>query len=363
MIFVDKARIFVKAGNGGHGCESFHREKTWRFKRPDGGDGGRGGDVILEATRSIQTLLDFRFNQHFKGKPGGHASSNGKTGRNGESCTLRVPVGTIVRDLETGLLVKDLVEDGQTVVIARGGSGGLGNLSHKVTELWEPGEDIVVQLELKLIADVGLMGFPNAGKSTIISNISRVKSKIANYPFTTKSPILGFVKVEKDDYTEANFVVADLPGIIEGAHLGRGLGDKFLKHAERTKVIVHVVDMAGEEGRDPLDDYEKVCHELDEYSEILNVKKRLIVANKMDLPTAEENIKRFKEKYGDGILGVSGLEKQGLDTVIKAINDLLEEEAAEEAAKAAEDNCEVIDNKLINELPAEDNEESEGIEI
>ncbi len=323
MAFVDEAKIYVKGGNGGQGCESFYRDLYMRHNRPDGGDGGKGGDVILKADRAVQTLLDFKFNQHHKAESGGHASSKNKTGRNGEDLLLRVPVGTLVKDIESGVLIKDLVEDGQTVMIARGGAGGLGNQNHKEPRPPEYGEEVTVTLELKLIADVGLVGFPNAGKSTIVSAISRVKSKIANYPFTTKSPILGFVKVENDDFTESSFIVADLPGIIEGAHQGKGLGDKFLKHAERTKVIVHVIDMGGTEGRDPLEDYAKICHELDEYSELLNTKQRLLVANKMDVEGAKENLKRFKEQYSDDILEISASEKQGLDEFIKKAGDLV----------------------------------------
>ena len=323
MIFVDEARVFVKAGNGGLGCRSFHREKYWRFKHPDGGDGGKGGDVILKADRSVQTLLDFRFNQHHKANKGGNASSQGKTGKRGQDLILRVPMGTTIREEESNFLVKDLVEDGQRVTVAFGGLGGLGNLNHKEPTEPKVGEDIVLKFELKLIADVGLVGFPNAGKSTLISNISGVRSNIANYPFTTKVPILGFVKVENEDFTESSFIVADLPGIIEGAHKGRGLGDRFLKHAERTKVLAHIIDMAGSEGRDPLEDYEKICYELNAYSDLLNRKNRLLVANKMDLPKARNNLKRFKEKYKDDILEISSLKKEGLHEFVKIANALL----------------------------------------
>lgn len=323
-MFIDEAKIYLKAGNGGWGCESFHRDMRQRHKQPDGGDGGKGGDVYFIADRGLQTLMDFRFNQHFKAASGGNASSKNKTGRNGQDLYIRVPVGTLIKDQEKKIVIKDLIEHGQTVMVARGGAGGFGNQNHKETRTPEYGEEVIAQLELKLIADVGLVGFPNAGKSTIVSNISRVKSKIANYPFTTKSPILGFVDVEASDYYDSSFVVADLPGIIEGAHLGKGLGDKFLKHAERTKVIVHVIDMGGTEGRDPLEDYTKICHELDEYSALLNKKVRMVVANKMDVEGAKDNLKRFKEKITDDILEISAINQAGLDEFIKRSGQLVE---------------------------------------
>ncbi|HLF17459.1 MAG TPA: GTPase ObgE [Candidatus Omnitrophota bacterium] len=318
MIFVDEAKIFVKAGDGGKGCESFYRDKYTRYPRADGGDGGRGGDVSLVASKSVHTLLDFKYQQHFKASKGGNGSSKGKTGREGQDCIIRVPLGTMIRDAQTDLLMKDLVEDGQQVVVAKGGKGGIGNKHKRIPAPPEAGEERWLHLELKLIADVGIIGFPNAGKSTLISSISKVRSKIANYPFTTKQPILGIVFGE-----DSHFIVADLPGIIEGAHQGKGLGDRFLKHAERTKVLVHLIDMAGSEGRDPLDDYEKVNHEIEQYSGPLIIKHKIVVANKMDLPQAQEHLKRFKKKYGRDILAISSLQKEGLDQLIKRIQDIL----------------------------------------
>jgi len=318
MIFVDEARIHVKAGDGGKGCESFYRDRYMRYPRPDGGDGGKGGGIICIANKSIQTLLDYKFKQHYKAKNGGHASSKGKTGRSGEDCVLRVPIGTIIRDKETSLMIKDLTTDQQSVIVARGGSGGIGNENKK--ELVPPGkgEERTLEFELKLIADVGIIGFPNAGKSTLISNISRVKSKIANYPFTTKKPILGIVKGEDFD-----FVVADLPGIIEGAHKGKGLGDRFLKHAERTKILIHLINMGADEGRDPLEDYEKINHEIEEYSDLLSVKNRINVANKMDLPEAKSNLERFKQKYKENILSLSAVEGRGISELIDHVREIL----------------------------------------
>ncbi len=327
-MFIDEARIFIKAGAGGNGCESFYQDRYMRHPRPDGGDGGKGGDIIFIADRGVQTLLDFKFKQHFKAAKGGHASSKGKKGRVGKDCRLRVPMGTILRDTE-GLIIKDLVHDQQEIIVVRGGRGGIGNALKKIPKPPNEGEEKTVFLELKLIADVGLIGFPNAGKSTIISNISKVKSKIANYPFTTKQPILGIVYVEDFDdsfdlFEDAQtFVAADLPGIIEGAHLGRGLGDKFLRHAERTKILVHVIDMAGVEGRDPLEDYEQISYELREYSEKLSIKRTIIVANKMDLPESEQNLQRFKKKYGENIILVSSVGKQGHKGLVCSVYKML----------------------------------------
>lgn len=321
MSFVDEARIFVKAGGGGKGCESFYQDKWTRYPIPDGGDGGKGGDVVFLADKNIHTLLDYRFKQHYEGQRGGHASSKGKKGRTGADCVLRLPVGTIVRDFDNKLLIKDMVENGQSVVVARGGHGGRGNRKNKTPSPPEPGETRTIHLELKIIADVGLVGFPNAGKSTLISSISKVRSKIANYPFTTKQPILGMVQDEDDN---SLFVVADLPGLIEGAHLGKGLGDRFLKHAERTKVLVQIIDMSGTEGRDPLDDFEKIRFELEQYSDQLSAKDRILVANKMDLPESAAHLKRFKKQYKkEKILEISALEKEGLAELVEKITKLL----------------------------------------
>lgn len=318
MIFVDEARIFLKAGDGGKGCESFRSEKLSRYPKPDGGDGAKGGDIIFIADSHIQTLLDFRFKQHYKAKHGGHGKGKGKTGRTGEDCTLRVPLGTIIRDNTTNLVIKDLVHEGENVIVAKGGQGGKGNANHKTPTSPTPGEQKEIRLELKLIAHVGLIGFPNAGKSTIISAISRVKSKVASYPFTTKQPILGIVPGEDFD-----FIVADLPGLIEGAHQGRGLGDKFLRHVERTKILVHVLDLGASEGRDPLDDYELLNHELESYGGHILFKKRIVVGNKIDLPEAEKNLKRFRKKHDVRIIPISATEKTGLNKVVESIREVL----------------------------------------
>ncbi len=320
MQFIDQVRIFVQAGNGGKGCQSFYKDNYTRYPRPDGGDGGKGGDILFIGDHRLQTLLDYRFQQHHKAHMGGHGSSKGKKGKNGEDCILRVPLGTIIRDVDNGLLIKDIVHDRQSVIVAKGGSSGHGNAHGRIHTSPGLGEKRTILLELKLIADVGLIGFPNAGKSTLISSISKVKSKVANYPFTTKQPILGVVEGEK-----LNFIIADLPGLIEGAHLGRGLGIQFLKHAERTKILVQVIDMAGTEDRDPLDDYKKINNELVAYSEQLSDKQRIIVANKMDLPSSEKNIKRFKRRYSERIIPISALEKKGLKAFIDTVAEKLKE--------------------------------------
>lgn len=321
MAFVDSARIQVQAGDGGKGCESHYRDKYMRYPRPDGGDGGSGGDIIIKADRNLHTLLDYRFKQHYNGERGGHASSNNKTGKRGEACILRVPVGTMIWDHDTDLLIRDLNTNGDEVLVAKGGAGGRGNNNGRTPTAPHAGEKRMVRLELKVIADVGLIGFPNAGKSTFINAVSKVKSKVANYQFTTKAPVLGIVKDDSEGHQD--FVMADLPGLIEGAHEGKGLGHQFLKHCERTKILMHVIDMSGSEGRDPIDDYHKICEELDLYSEELHNKHRILVANKMDLPEAKKNLTRFKRRVTKDIFAVSAAEKEGLDEVMAAVRKLL----------------------------------------
>lgn len=335
-MFVDEARIYVKSGDGGQGCESYYRDRYMRYPRPDGGNGGRGGNVVVLADRGIQTLLDLKYQQHYRAPKGGNASSKGKSGKDGKDCVIRVPVGTVLTDHATGLQIRDLVEDRQSVVVAKGALGGLGNAVRKTVTPPATGEERVLDLELKLIADVGIIGFPNAGKSTFLTAVSNAKSKVASYPFTTKQPILGIVRCEEDDTKEdRGFIIADLPGIIEGAHQGKGLGDRFLRHAERTKILLHMIDMAATEGRDPLDDYAKLEHELKEYSEQLAFKYKIVVANKMDLPQAAGHLKRFKRKYAKDIIPVSSLEHEGLDRVIKAIRKILCQERSREPSSAS----------------------------
>lgn len=308
----------MQGGDGGQGCESFYRDKYMRYPRPDGGDGGKGGDVVVQADRSIRTLLDFKFRQHHKASKGGNAGSKGKKGKDGRDCLLRVPVGTMIRDEAAGLLIKDLAADRQSVIVARGGAGGIGNQRRKVPAPPRKGEWRTVHLELKLVADAGIVGFPNAGKSTLVSGISKVKSRIADYPFTTRRPVLGIVADG-----ETSFAVADLPGIIEGAHEGKGLGDRFLRHAERTRILVHLVDMAGTGGRDPIDDYKKINHELDAYGGTLAFKPQIIVANKMDLPGARDRLHRFRKEIKGDVLSVSALTGEGLGELVRRLREIL----------------------------------------
>ena len=318
MAFIDEAKIYIKAGDGGKGCKSYCRNTWRRHPKPDGGDGGKGGDIVLIASKSIQTLLDYRFKQHYKAKKGAHGGSQCKKGKEADDCILKVPVGTIIRDYQTNLLIKDLLRNEQQVIAAKGGQGGKGNSGNRTPTSSGLGEEKTIRLELKLIADVGIVGFPNVGKSTFISQISKVKSKIAAYPFTTKQPILGIV--QGDDF---DFIIADLPGLIEGAHTGKGLGDRFLRHAERTKILLHMIDMGANEGRDPIEDYEKINDEIREYSGSLFFKNAIIAANKMDLPEAKENLKRFKKKYKEKIFPISAVNKTGLTELVDHVRSVL----------------------------------------
>lgn len=330
-MFVDYVTIYVKAGDGGDGMIAFRREKYVPKGGPAGGDGGKGGDIIFEVDEGLNTLMDFRYNRHLKAERGQNGMSKGKHGKDAEPLIVPVPPGTSVYDNETGELIADLVEHGQRAVIAKGGKGGRGNIrfatsrnpAPHIAEKGEPGEEKEVRLELKLIADVGLVGFPSVGKSTILSVTTSAKPKIADYHFTTLAPNLGVVETED----HRSFVMADLPGLIEGAHEGVGLGHQFLRHVERTRLIVHVIDMAALEGRDPYDDYVKINRELKEYDEALSKRPQIIVANKMDMPGAEENLRRFKEKLNDEtpIYPISALTKKGLRELLFAIADKLEE--------------------------------------
>lgn len=316
IAFVDQAKIYVKAGDGGRGCASLYRDKYMRYAKPDGGDGGRGADIVLLADRNIFTLMDFHYNRHFRAVHGGHASSNKKRGRDGETVVIRVPLGTIVTDLKSGCVLRDLKEEGEKVVVAIGGKGGLGNI-HAPEGLAMPGElgeEKELSLDLKLIAEVGLVGFPNAGKSTLITNVSNARPNIAAYPFTTKFPILGVVI--RDD---TNFVIADIPGLIEGSSEGKGLGDKFLRHIERTKILIHVVDISGFEGRDPVEDYKAINLELKNYSKDLTKKIQIIALNKIDLEGAKKNIARFKKLVKKTVYPISALKKEGLEELMDAV--------------------------------------------
>ena len=313
-MFIDQVKIFVKGGNGGKGCQSLYRDKYTRRGIPDGGDGGKGADIIVRADRNLFTLLDLRYKKHFYGDHGGHGSGKNKKGKGAEEIIIRVPPGTVIRDFKTDCILRDLDKDGEVVIVARGGKGGLGNRHRMEATVGEPGEEKELLFDLKLIAEAGVVGFPNVGKSTLISSISNAHPKIAAYPFTTKSPVLGVVKSDKKI-----FVIADIPGLIEGSSYGRGLGDKFLRHVERTKVLIHLIDMAGFEGRDPLEDYRIISAELQNYSKEVSKKPHVIAANKMDLDGAEENLERFKKVIKKKVYPISALKKEGLEELIEAV--------------------------------------------
>ncbi|PHV59277.1 GTPase ObgE [Streptococcus macedonicus] len=335
-MFLDTAQISVKAGRGGDGMVAFRREKYVPNGGPWGGDGGKGGSVIFKVDEGLRTLMDFRYNRIFKAKSGEKGMTKGMHGRGAEDLIVRVPQGTTVRDAETNKVITDLVEDGQEFVVARGGRGGRGNIrfatprnpAPEIAENGEPGEERDLQLELKILADVGLVGFPSVGKSTLLSVVTAAKPKIGAYHFTTIVPNLGMVRTKSGD----SFAMADLPGLIEGASQGVGLGTQFLRHIERTRVILHVIDMSASEGRDPYEDYVSINNELETYNLRLMERPQIIVANKMDMPEAEENLKIFKEKlaanYDDFeempmIFPISSLAHQGLENLMEATAELL----------------------------------------
>src|SRR5699024_7463093 len=322
---------YVKAGDGGNGLASFRREKYIPFGGPAGGDGGRGGDIIFEVDEGLHTLMDFRYKKHFKAKRGENGLSKGQHGKNAEPLIVKVPAGTTVIDEDTEEVIADLTEHSQQATIAEGGRGGRGNIrfatprnpAPDLAENGEPGIERNIKVELKVIADVGLVGFPSVGKSTLLSVISAAKPKIAEYHFTTLAPNLGVVET-KD---QRNFVMADLPGLIEGASEGVGLGLQFLRHVERTRIIVHVIDMAATEGRDPYEDYLSINQELKQYEIDLTEKPQIIVANKMDMPEAEEHLMEFKKSLNDPnipIFPISTLSRIGIDELLYAIADKLD---------------------------------------
>jgi len=325
-MFIDEAKIYVKAGDGGNGCLAFRREKYVPRGGPSGGDGGRGGDVYMVANEQLNTLLHFRFNPEHKAQRGRHGEGSNCTGQDGEPVVLEVPVGTVVYDADTGEKLHDFAVPGEKVLMARGGRGGKGNArfataTHQAPtehQPGRPGQERRLRLELKLLADAGLVGFPNAGKSTLISRISAARPKIADYPFTTLEPNLGVVQL--DDFQ--SFVVADIPGLIEGAHLGHGLGTQFLRHIERTKLLVHLVDVSEGSGRDPVEDFETVMRELASFSEDLAKKPMLVVASKMDVaqdPGRVESLKRLAEERGLPYFEISSVTGKGLETLKHAI--------------------------------------------
>lgn len=329
MKFIDRVKIYVQAGTGGNGTVAFRREAHVPKGGPSGGDGGRGGSVIFVATNSLSTLLDLRYYREYKAQNGEKGHAKKMHGADADDLVIRVPVGTCVYDDDTGNIIADLTKDGQRAVIAKGGRGGRGNArfassrnpAPKICENGEPGEKFNLRVELKLLADVGLVGFPSVGKSTLLSVVSKARPQIADYHFTTIVPNLGVVQV-KDG---RSFVMADLPGLIEGASQGKGLGHQFLRHIERCRVIVHVIDMSGSEGRDPYEDYVTINKELGEYEYRLLERPQIIVANKMDGDEAEENLKKFKEKLGDQkVFPIIASIHEGIDAVLYAVADALE---------------------------------------
>lgn len=361
-MFYDQAKIFVKGGDGGAGAVAFRREKYVPEGGPSGGDGGRGGKVIFVADEGLRTLVDFRYKRHYKAERGEHGQGKNMHGKSGEDMTVRIPAGTVIKDADTGEILADLVEHGQKVIVANGGRGGRGNArfmsntnkAPTIAENGEPGEEHNLLLELKLLADVGLVGFPNVGKSTIISQISAAKPKIADYHFTTLVPNLGVVVLEDGE----SFVVADIPGLIEGAHTGAGLGHEFLRHTERTRLILHVLDIAGSEERDPLEDFEIIKDELRQYNQELSTRTMLIVANKMDIPGAEENLQRLEEKLGEEyrIFPVSAATGEGLKELVYAIAQVLPEIPAPQIFVREEEQHKVTQAEAPNrfELTRED---------
>ena len=341
-MFIDKARIFVKSGNGGNGAVSFRREKYVPAGGPDGGDGGNGASVIFEVDLGLRTLMDVKYQRKYVAEHGEDGSKKRKAGRNGEDLILKVPPGTIIRDEATGLVIADLKEEGDRAVVAKGGRGGKGNQHFANAVRQAPafarsGSDGVekwVVLELKMIADVGLLGFPNVGKSTFLSVVTKAKPKIANYHFTTLTPNLGVVQTKFGE----SFVLADIPGLIEGAAEGVGLGHDFLRHVERTKVLIHIVDISGLEGRDALDDFDKINGELKLYNEKLATRPQVVVANKMDILEDESIFDEFKnelEGRGYKVFKMSAATRQGVDDVIAYVSELLRE--AEEIELVSEE--------------------------
>ncbi|MDG5470937.1 GTPase ObgE [Jeotgalibacillus sp. ET6] len=330
-MFVDQVKIYVKGGDGGDGMVAFRREKYVPKGGPAGGDGGQGANVVFIVEEGLRTLMDFRYQRHFKAPKGENGMSKNQHGRGAQHMIVKVPPGTVVKDEASGEVIADLTEHGQQAIIAKGGRGGRGNSrfatpanpAPELSEKGEPGQEREVIMELKLLADVGLVGFPSVGKSTLLSVVSSAKPKIAEYHFTTIAPNLGMVETEDG----RSFVMADLPGLIEGAHTGVGLGHQFLRHIERTRVIVHVVDMSALEGRDPYEDYVTINNELKEYNLRLTERPQVVVANKMDMPESEENLKIFKEKVGPDVkvFPISAISRQGLKDLTYTVADLIEQ--------------------------------------
>ena len=354
-MFVDEVIIKVIAGNGGDGCTSFRREKYIPLGGPNGGNGGKGADIIFKVEKGLRTLVDLKYMKQIKGDKGVNGKGSDRHGAKAEDVIVKVPEGTTLIDQETGLVICDLINDGDEFIVCHGGRGGRGNRAFatqedpapKMSEYGEPGEERIVKCELKVLADVGLVGMPSVGKSTLLSLISAASPKLAAYHFTTLNPNLGVVNL-KD---QRMFVMADLPGLIEGASEGAGLGEKFLKHAMRTRVIAHVLDMGSFEGRDPLEDYKIIRTELEKYSDKLARKPELVVANKMDLPDAQANLDRFKKEYPEvKVVEVSAMENYGLEEMIVKLADMLEDATLEPIYEETNFESHII-YKFKNEKP------------
>lgn len=325
-MFVDEVIVELTAGRGGDGCMAFRREKYVAMGGPFGGNGGKGGDIIFKVDEGLRTLIDLRYQKHIKALSGENGQGKNKNGKNALDMIVKVPLGTTIKDNETGAIIGDLTKNGEEVIVAYGGRGGRGNVTlatrsnpcPSYCEYGEPGENRKVKVELRMLADVGLVGLPSVGKSTILSMVTNANPKIASYHFTTLSPNLGVVTSEDYSYT-----IADLPGLIEGASDGLGLGHKFLKHIERTKIIAHIIDMSGIEGRNPYEDYLTIRKELENFSPKLIQKPEIIIANKMDIEASKENLEKFKQKVKVPIYEVSAIQNKGLDEVLKALKELV----------------------------------------
>jgi len=360
-MFVDTAKIFIKAGDGGNGAVSFRREKYVPFGGPDGGDGGNGGNVVFVVNPGLHTLMDFKYKKHFKAESGMNGQGSNKRGKDGEDLIIEVPPGTLIKDAETGKILADMVDENDRKILAYGGKGGKGNArfatavrqTPRFAQQGQKGMERWVVLELKLIADVGLIGFPNVGKSTILSILTSAQPKIANYHFTTLAPNLGVVKVS----TGQSFVLADIPGLIEGAHEGVGLGHDFLRHIERTRMLIHVLDISGIEGRDPLDDFDKINKELSLYSPKLLERPQVVAANKMDLPNSQENLELLKKKLqpmGIKVFPVSAALNKGFDALLMEVTRMLEELPPQESFVSEEVDLWDVEDEKPFEIHLED---------
>lgn len=354
-MFVDEVTLKVIAGKGGDGCMSFRREKCVPMGGPDGANGGKGADIIFSVDPGLKTLLDLKYQKIIKGQKGENGKGSNRTGKKAEDVIIKVPEGTVVYDTLTNLVIADLVKPGDSAIIVHGGRGGRGNKSFasqnntapKISEFGEPGEERIIKCELRMIADVGFIGMPSVGKSTLLSMISSSKPKIAEYHFTTLTPNLGVVKLK--DYR--TFIVADLPGLIENASNGAGLGLKFLKHAMRTRILAHIIDMGSSEGRDPIQDFKIIRNEINNYSEKLARKKEIVIANKMDLPEAENNLKKFKKAFPDlKVFPVSAINNEGISELLNEVANMIDEIDSDNAIDNDEMESHVL-YKFTNEKP------------